>query len=381
MYSKIVSIELKNFMGYKHAKATFDEQGILNFKGYNMGGKSAFLTAVAVVLMNLYPKKQAKFIRHGKKYFRVVISFDDGVAILRDKYSNGQGLYEMYRNGKVVFTTKSGSKLSKIDDVPEVIKEYLGLVNTDLGYLNYQVRRDPLWLIDTNGSENYYSLNEVLKSEDIARANTLINSDRNKLNSDITALESELNAYRLQLDSLSSVGMDLLVTLSDREMLVQELFSRYDELASLWKVVESLEEVRVSPEVGCIETGGFDYILALRQVADSISECKYFDRSLVALDIGKLNNIGNLKNYCKDLESAYSGVWDIPLDSIDFSKSQPIDNLSVLLSGLIMVEEELADLNASERMLSKEKDSVMSEAEKAGKRFVVCDNCGTLLEV
>ena len=94
-YSKLKSIELQNFMGFIKAKATFDESGSLNLKGYNSSGKSAFLTACAVAMMNAFPNKQAKYIHHGMEYFRIVLCFNDGVVIVRDKYKNGQSLYEM----------------------------------------------------------------------------------------------------------------------------------------------------------------------------------------------------------------------------------------------------------------------------------------------
>ena len=52
--------------------------------------------------MNLYPNKQAGYITHGKEYFRIIVAFDDSVVIVRDKYKNGQSLYEMYKGKQLI---------------------------------------------------------------------------------------------------------------------------------------------------------------------------------------------------------------------------------------------------------------------------------------
>lgn len=132
-YSKLKSVEVINFMGFLKAKIVADETGSWNLKGYNSSGKSAFLTACAVAMMNVYPNKQLKYIHHGKDYFRIILSFDDGVVIVRDKYKNGQSLYEMYKGEEKVYTSKSGDKLTKIDAVPSIIEGYLGMIGTELG--------------------------------------------------------------------------------------------------------------------------------------------------------------------------------------------------------------------------------------------------------
>ena len=98
-YSKILFWEVWNFMSIEHGKAEFDEQNIINFKGYNDSGKSAMLTALKVAITNSNPTKQVSFIQDDKEFFRVLIVFDDGITILRDKYLNGQSLYEMYKGG------------------------------------------------------------------------------------------------------------------------------------------------------------------------------------------------------------------------------------------------------------------------------------------
>ncbi|RKW48284.1 MAG: hypothetical protein D8B41_00145, partial [Porphyromonas sp.] len=56
--SKIVSIELENFMAIKNAILTFDESNIINLKGYNDSGKSAITRALDVLFFNSYKNAQ-----------------------------------------------------------------------------------------------------------------------------------------------------------------------------------------------------------------------------------------------------------------------------------------------------------------------------------
>ena len=187
MYSRLVSWEVKNFMSISDARVEFDGTGIVNFKGYNDSGKSAMLLALKVLLTNTDPTKQADFIQDDKEYFRVVAYFDDGVAILRDKYIGGQSLYEMYKDGQLLFSTKQGRVLTKVVGVPDVIAEYLGLIVYDGGTLNARACFEKQIGVQTTGSENYVMFNTVLRSEEIASASEMLNNDRNKLASDISA--------------------------------------------------------------------------------------------------------------------------------------------------------------------------------------------------
>ena len=132
-YAKIKSIEVFNFMVYKHAKVYYDDSNIINMKGYNNSGKSTMLKALAICFTDMYKRIQTKFIRHGEKYFRIIVEFEDGVSILRDKYITGQSLYEVYKNDECIYTTKAGGKLTKLDGVPQPIQEYLGLCTTSTG--------------------------------------------------------------------------------------------------------------------------------------------------------------------------------------------------------------------------------------------------------
>ena len=379
-YSKLKSVEVINFMGFLKAKIVADETGSWNLKGYNSSGKSAFLTACAVAMMNVYPNKQLKYIHHGKDYFRIILSFDDGVVIVRDKYKNGQSLYEMYKGEEKVYTSKSGDKLTKIDAVPSVIKGYLGMIGTELGYLNYQVRRDPLWLVETRGSDNYYTLNEVLKSVEIAEANALLNADKNALNTDITIVESEYNTLNTQLAGMSTVGDELLGRLYERQSFVSDLWNQYDMLNKIAGILKELSETEIPPEIERIES---DRLVGIQRVGSLLSQLegiRYFEESIESISLDRYNAIGRIVTNLKETQKIsyfYGEIGTIE----DTGKLKDLNKLSSLVDELSEAVRELGSLKTTFQSLEDEREALIEQASKQGITFTVCTNCGTLLEV
>lgn len=379
-YSKLKSIELINFMGFAKAKAIFDESGSLNFKGYNSSGKSAFLTACAVAMMNAFPQKQTKYIRHGKDYFRIILSFDDGVVIVRDKYKNGQSLYEMYKGEKKIYTSKVGDKLSRIDAVPEIIENYLGMISTEIGYLNYQVRRDPLWLVETKGSENYYTLNEVLKSVEIAQANALLNADKNALNTDITIVESEYNTLNSQLMGMGSVGEELLGRLYESRDRVNGLWSKYDMLVGIEKILNELQGTKIAPEVEKVEVERLLGIQRVLKVLEELEGIHYFKGELGTIDVDRFGMLGRVSKVVEEMQGVK--YFDTEVERIEGAdKLKELEKLSGFVAQLSEAVREVNSLNSEFQSLEEERDALISEAEKQGIIFTVCSNCGTMLEV
>lgn len=379
-YSKLKSVEVINFMGFLKAKIVADETGSWNLKGYNSSGKSAFLTACAVAMMNVYPNKQLKYIHHGKDYFRIILSFDDGVVIVRDKYKNGQSLYEMYKGEEKVYTSKSGDKLTKIDAVPSIIEGYLGMIGTELGYLNYQVRRDPLWLVETRGSDNYYTLNEVLKSVEIAEANALLNADKNALNTDITIVESEYNTLNTQLAGMSTVGDELLGRLYERQSLVSDLWNQYDMLNKIAGIIKELSETEILPEIERIES---DRLVGIQRVGSLLSQLEgiqYFKESIENISLDRYNAIGRIVTNLKETQKI--SYFDGEIGTIEGTgKLKDLNKLSSLVNEMSEAVRELGSLKTTFQSLEDEREALIEQASKQGITFTVCTNCGTLLEV
>lgn len=378
-YKRITSVEVFNFMVYTHAVINFDKGNIINIKGYNSGGKSTMLKAIAVCLMNMYPKAQTKFIRHGEKYFRVVVRFEDGVAILRDKYISGQSLYEVYKDDECVFTTKEGGRLTKVDGVPQFVQDYLGLCVVSTGCLNYQVRQDPLWLIETTGSENYNSLNEILKTEEISRANTLLNSDKNKLNSEITSTEASLQEVKLSLLDIKDYTDELLVNLERKEAYCKELSLKYRELKGISSIISELSALVDIPFVEKADSIRLEAISDIVSTIDTVNSMVEYP-SISTIDVEKLNSILAVENTVSSLSKISKDV--IPeVEAIDVESISMLCDIVAILSDVKKCNEGIKTLKANNTKVSNKLEKVVSEAKKQGIEFVKCTNCGTYVEV
>lgn len=378
MYSKITNIEVTNFMVYSHAKVSFDEKGIINIKGYNSGGKSTMLKAIAVCLMNMYPKAQTKFIRHGEKYFRIVVNFDDGVSIVRDKYITGQSLYEIYKDNNCIFTTKEGGKLTKVDGIPKIIEDYLGLCIVSTGCLNYQVRQDKLWLIETTGSENYNSLNEILKTEEISKANTLLNSDKNEINSGIASTEARLQETKLSLHELNSYTEDLLSALESRELLCKSLIAKCKELKDIVSLVDELNTLSDIPEVSKIDLKRFSSIESVTDIGNELSNFVIYPELEKIVD-KRISDIDALSSTVKSLKEVGKVLPELSI--IATNKEDSLVEIVSILSEIKANSEELKTIKEGQSKLSSKLNAVVKEAESKGIKFVKCDNCGSYIKV
>lgn len=376
-YSKMVYVEVQNFMSYKQARLDFDETGIVNIKGYNDSGKSTILRAVGCCLMDLYSKDQAKLIRHGESYFRVVVGFDDGVTILRDKYSNGQSLYEMYKDGELVYTTKQGSKLTKISGVPDVIQNYLGLCILESGCLNYQSRDDKLWLIETKGSENYYSLNEILKTEEIARANTLINSDKNKLGSEIAQIEADLQENKLLLDNASLVTEELILNLVEREENAQKLYRKYTDMIGIGKVLGELIALKKLPKIDKINTSKAEALLEIQKTLLEMQNL-VMPPKVERLDNDKLKLLERIKATASGITGKH---LDTDVKSINIEQLKPLSSLRNTLESVSNAHSEKIKLEKSLKVVQGKLAEEVEKAKQRGTKFIQCDNCGSYMEV
>lgn len=375
-YSKITSVEVFNFMVFSHAMAYFDDDNIVNIKGYNSSGKSTLLRAVVVCLLNMYPKSQTKFIRHGEKYFRVTVNFSDGVSLTRDKYISGQSLYEMYKDGERVFTTKEGDRLTKVDEVPQIIQDYLGLCVVNTGCLNYQIRQDPLWLVDTTGSENYTAFNEILKSEELSRANSMLNSDKNKLNSDIVGIEASLQETKMALVDASAYTEGLLSRLNEHQKAYKELKARYELLTSIYQIVSDLGTIQILPTVDKIDGVRLDKIqgiddilmqygkLNVPPVIDKVSEKRLSDIDRV---LGLIKGIPENK------------IPDVSL--MDTERALSIAKLYQMMSDVRDCNSQIKACKTELGSVSTRLEGIVQKAKSKGIRFVQCDNCGTYIEV
>lgn len=378
-YSRITEVEVINFMTLKHAKVVFDGSNILNIKGYNDSGKSALLRAVAVCVADLWKNKQVKFIRYNCEFFRVILSFDDDVRIVRDKYYNGQSLYEMYKNGELIFTTKQGGSLSKISGVPTPIADYLGMCIVDGGCLNYQSCVDRLYLVETTGSENYQMVHTVLKAEELSRASAMINSDRNKLSSEITEIEASLQITNQSLLEVRDLTESFLLDLVEKDSKYDTLAGRKSELETILSVQNSLESIVDVPELSVIDTTRLKLVSDIVEVLSSIDSLVDIP-DIHSISYERLVAIESACNCMGKLESLQSNEYPT-INEIATDKYEDLAGITEALieyananKGLLVINNEISEQETARK-------SILKEAKKQGIVFALCDNCGSYTSV
>lgn len=372
-YSKIVSYEVWNFMSIAHALVTFDDRGILNFKGYNDSGKSNMLRALEVCLFNKYPTQQNKFIRDDCEYFRIVVRFDDGVSILRDKYANGKSLYEMYSGANCIYSTKQNGVLTKVADVPEEIATYLGMISYDGIYLNSRNCYDRQLLVETKGKENYDFLNSVLKSEELSVAGAMLNADKNKLLSEKTRYEAEYDLVSKGADTLIGVTEETVAKLEELDKSVDQLTGQRTILESMLGLRAQLGTIPNIPELNGVDTNRLSMLESLienKKTLDSLPNIP----SMKELSISKLEQLDNIERLHTQLDS-------LQVTKVELPEVNP-DNI-LLLEKLISLNAELNRLDGERNMIEaglEQTSKEIAELQKATThKVLVCKNCGNVL--
>lgn len=376
-YSKLVSWEIFNFMSIEYAKLTFDETNIINIKGYNDSGKSAALRALDVLFFNVKPASQVRFIKDGCDYFRVLCHFSDGVMILRDKYINGQGLYELYKDGKLLFTTKNGNELSRINEVPEPIQQYLGLITSDTWNVNSRSCFEQQLLVQTKGSENSKALNEILRSEEIAQAGELLNTDKNKLNSRISAVSAELEVYKRQTQESQGVSGEMVAALRKHDNALSATEERMRDISAVGNTLAEISEIQISPEMQTID---YSQLKSLEGIKTTLAELRGIPDipELPVIDMSQLELLSRVKSSINELER----LPVIPkTQGISTEQLEDLIKIYSALSDVQKVEDKLKECDTYITECQARSEKLSMELEKIGHKFVKCQNCGTMVPV
>lgn len=396
MYSKLVSWEVWNFMSVAHGKCEFDERNIVNLKGYNDSGKSAMLQALKVLISNSNPTKQVSFIKDGQGYFRILATFDDNVQILRDKYSNGQSLYEMYKEGKLLFSTKSGNNLTKVTEVPEPIAEYLGLVMWDGSCLNARTCFEKQFGVQTTGSENYKAFNIVLKSEELARAGELLNNDKNKLSGDISATDAELQAQKTLLGRGMNITEEMLTAMEEVDKRLDESFLKETALHNISDVITAANAVVIPPEVTEISYEDLSMLLGIHDIITQIDGIAIPPELSEVTGIDELGNIWGIFSEIDSLHitpelnevdgfgdlltisNLLSEIADIHVvaELKEVENFRELEAIYTTYQELSALEEENREIDEQLADLSAELDNVVEELKAHDVKVMKCPNCG-----
>lgn len=377
--SKILGLELENFMSIKEAKLVFDETNILNLKGYNDSGKSAITRALDVLLFDSYKRAQKNFITHGEHYFRIKLHFDDGVTIVRDKYLNGSSLYEMYSEGQLVFSTKVGNTLTQVKDVPLEIREYLAMTETSEGnYLNSQSIYDKQFLIQTTGSENVELLNGVLKLKETGLATTAIKNDINQLSSSINGLLADIESIKISLERYEDLDEGFILLLSDLDSKYDEVERKYNQLIEVEDLLSDMAELPIGiPDLPLIDGGLYASLLGVASSVEELAKIK----DIPTVDVISYNSYVELLKLA-ELQKSYKNVntyiLDIPL--IDFGRLNTLKILGNSFKEFADISNTISSLTERSVELENESLQIQEYARENGISISKCNNCGALVQ-
>ena len=371
-YSRLLGWEVWNFMSIKHAKVEFDDRNILNLKGYNDSGKSAMLRALDVLLFNIKPQKQTEFIHDDETYFRVVAYFDDGVSILRDKYLNGQSLYEMYKDNNLIFTTKNGNALTRVSEVPKPIQDYLGLISWEKTNINSRSCWEPQLLVETKGSENYKMLNTILKSEEIAVAGKTLNNDKNKLATDIDTIDSQLQALKQMSTKGSKLTKEMVDFLKEHDCLIDSAEGQIHDLIVLIENNQSIGDVVVYPQLDSVDISQMNEISSLIGVSNELNTIPDMPE-ISSIDTSQLNDLANLISISNHLGT----LVDQPqINTVDLEQLNELGVLQNQLNELRNIESVIVEADNRKVELDKIIEENQGILNRFGVKTIKCPNCG-----
>ena len=410
-YSKLVWWEIYNFMSIPYAKCEFDERGVINIKGYNDSGKSNVIRALDVALNNRYPTNQVKFIRDDEDFFDIRVGFSDGAVIRKIKYTNGKGLYEMYRGNDMIYSTKQNGVLTPVTGVPQVIQDYLGLISYGDIFLNSRACYEKQLLVETSGGENYKFLNTILHSEELALASKLLNTDKNAVLAEKNKLEVEIQSLKAQIAGIKDITLDLVESLivCDRNLDLHEEqlgtietllatmeekdsinvlpslntidLSQLEELSRLEDLSIKSEAITILPELKALDTTKIDLLSNLVDAHNELSVIEVYPK-LVQIDVA---HIVELDNLCSTNKKISEMSISPRLDSLDNDILNDVTRLAGTLKEIEKIDNNIKEneelLKSEQAKLDALAIELKSALDKAGIKSVKCPKCGEVVEV
>lgn len=370
--SRLVAIEIENFMSIEKARMEFDETNILSPVGYNDSGKSAITRVIEIMCYNAYPNEQIKFIKDGAERWGVGFEFDDGVEINRFKYLNGNSLFEMFRDGKLIFTNRKGdNSIVSLQDIPEVIANYLGVIEDEVTNEQLNVRRntDRLFLINTTGGDNYKILNSVLRTDILSEASSRINADRNSLQADVLSLKSSSETLKKELEAINVADDAVLDQLELQGKNTALTRQRAEYLTAIVTQKQVLADFSTYPEISSLDANRLSEITALLACKEQV-DMPVFD-AVPLLDVVKLSMLTQIQ----DLREAINVNVTPELPTVSVLRYNDIKQIGSLYNSLWQATSDVAN---TENELASVQAQLANLAQQYN--FKICNNCGTVVQ-
>lgn len=327
-YSKISKILIHNFMSIPSAEIEFTEEGIISFVGKNSRGKTAIRKVLNILFFDDMQNDQYKLIRWGSEYFGIGLEFDDGVSINKYKYIGGSSEWEMEYKGLKVYSNSINGTLTSVPKQPDVISKYLGVVKDNVTgeLLNIRTNMDKMFLVTTNGSENYKMLGTILKTETTFKS-------VDKLNKESTKLTNALNVATQRIVDLDKEITQMKVITNDMDASVREGIEKLTQGVSKTVLLKTLDKLKESAtqvipnEMQQISNNKLKDIGSLLQQKQMVEQP--IPKELVTLDNLKYKE---LKTLLENMQQIQNEKTPKHIGRVDNEKLKQLQGLSTTLN-------------------------------------------------
>lgn len=370
-YQPITALKLENFMSVAYAEIPVGK--ILSLCGYNDQGKSAVRTALEVLLYDAYSTEQARYIKDGTDYFRVTVAFADNVVISKEKRIDGNSIWNMSKDGTTLYTNvRDDGAVVAVEDVPECIATYFGVYydeNTKQE-LNIRKDRDPYFLVDSSGGDNYKLLNPLLHSEALSRASELMLKDSNACKAEYDTAAVRLSVVQEQLAQKDIVPPKLLDKLDTCIANVQNKATQQELVENVNNAYMYASTCKVPPEVQRADESKLNtlqQIIHLKQTADVTAP-----PVVTICDGVRLDMLQQMHNAQKQIAPVYDTVKHVDTEQLNM-----LDEMTTAATAYTTAVQQATAYDTQIADMRKQLKQMTDELAAVG--YVVCPNCGSLV--
>ena len=281
----------------------------------------------------------------------------------------------MYKGKECIFSTKQANgALTGVNKVPDPIQEYLGLILYDNTCLNARACFEKQIGVQTTGSENYKMFNTILKSEEIARAAELLNTDKNKLVSDINGVDNEIRVKKSMIEKSQSLTRDIIDFLKESDSELTSAESMQVSLDNINTISSAISKLKILPELDTINTSELTDLLRLQEIMSAIKNINITPQ-LEQIDNSRLDTLIKIVSLKNNVESCKVSPEVPCVDS---------DILSVLIQlkntrdKIDECENIIKETDTKLKSLDSELSDLQSQLSSMNVNMIKCPCCGSL---